>query len=510
MNAAMKNFEDQKADGLSGLRLGVIFVGLLALTGLLALLVGGCSRARLTDGQAAEAISEIISNSASFPGNCSPLYPATDYNAAELPWKVTVDISTSMKGYIIPNGQKTEFSQVLNRLSTRVGAEFASAGEAEEGETNLLTPTSIEDYLKTEFYNRHGADYSNTFQQFTTDSGHNHIFVTDGAFIWKRKMLNPQYLSGLLKRFLSRGGQFALIADQSQYSGQFTSGWNLLNKPVNSDPDDLLVSIDTNNRPFLLWVFVQPGQTLGTPTGSFGKLERLLGSGTEQGGPSWKVLLAQGRSTDHFELVGKSLPRMGNFDQVGDISKLYDLAPDGFAPTMVGDVYLSAGGSVRFNLDSRHNGLLAVDDSARNTHADVKLNTWELCLDQSNHVHLANLVGLPPVQQWRSYTNATAISGGSGGAGSTSGIISNSISRLELSQSRPKLSATNRLGLIAWMVTLTPETSSSQRETWAAISTDNDAREDQGDRIYHLNEYLEVLNEDCLVDDRFVFFTYWP
>src|SRR5262249_2002372 len=158
-----------------------------------------------------------------------------------------------------------------------------------EGLTNnrAAVPRDFTDFLKPEFYLRSGVDYTNLFRLFVLKTNFNHVFVTDSVLFQKGRELKPSSLTLPLHDLLSNGGDFTLLAMRSSYDGEYTSMRRLRDAPVGTPPQEMMVTLTTNARPFLVWVFAQRNQSLEE---FLARITRAPGR-KANGSPEWDVLL---------------------------------------------------------------------------------------------------------------------------------------------------------------------------------------------------------------------------
>ena len=440
-----------------------------------------------------QVIQQVISNSLAFDGNHATLFKHEPDPNSRLPWMVHVDLSASMKGFVNPGS--SAFKVFLERLNQQLpGVQFTA-----EGSTNsqlTAVPSDFPDFLKPEFYLRSGTDYAQLFRQFVLKTNFNHIFITDGVLFQNGHELKPSAVTGPLRELLSNGGDFSLLAQRSAFDGEYTSMRRLKDSPVGTPSQEMMVTITTNARPFLVWIFAQRDQSLPA---LWARISRGMGGADE-----WDSLLPDIRPRHAATLTKYDLAPDGS-DGRRVIASLETLSADQFNAISFGKIFGQR--PVPFNFDiyvpartvgtNIKSDVEAAVQEAR-TNLTASLACWSVVSTNGpTKARNARLVPLrippgPPLQL--KTVSPEQIDGD---------LIK---ARLILPTARPEQAGQYQ----AWLLTITSLLGPTWRSKWAQVSTDNDTSPVDGGRIYNLSAVLEAIQKDCLVVDRTVFVTYWP
>ena len=229
----------------------------------------GCrpSREKMTDDEVVRQVLEATQQQ----GNHAPLYPVDSSTNVSLAWQFHFDLSTTMNGFLKPADEK--FRPLVQKLVSTMDTNATFVGEGGPSSGASLDLTQL---TSPATYTQSGLDYRELFARLVSETNANHALITDGIPLRGRMPVPPLEIIAGLRQFLNRGGDITLLALRLPYKGQLTSVKRLLRAPKNADPEDLVVTVNSTGRPLLLWLFVQPGQTIGTASHPLGRLgERL-------------------------------------------------------------------------------------------------------------------------------------------------------------------------------------------------------------------------------------------
>jgi hypothetical protein len=496
------------------------------------LIVAGCgSKGGKQPWTAGQVVRVLMTNTMSLQGNHSPLLRHDPELSPSLPWKIHVDMCASMQGFVNP--KESDYKHLLERLHQELaGIQFEGSGE---GGPAGNTPRVPADFLKPEFYGRTGVNYSNLFSQFLSETNFNHAWLTDGVLCQNGYGVQASLLTEPLRRLLSEGGEFMLLALRSPYDGEYTSVRRVKESPADTPPKELTVTLTNAARPFLLWLFARPNQSLETvlstisasidpeqaappetnqiskiasdQNGQTPKVALLQNEPAAKPSPHWVVLLSRSRpqhtmTVAEFELTPKGPGRrvFGSLEPLDDGSEL--------APVWLAKVYGKK--PLPFNFDVPV-PMVKTDET---NEVDRMETTWKAT---------QNKLGVS-LAAWSILTTNVPV-----GKTMTRQVV---LERLRLDPMKPefKLGANAhlegdyvKLRLVmpvtrpastttyqAWMLTLTAPPSPEQESKWAQFSTEDDSSPSAGGCIYNLKSVLEDIHRECLVFDRKVFLTYWP
>jgi hypothetical protein len=270
--------------------------------------------------------------------------------------------------------------------------------------------------------------------------------------------------------------------------------------PADTPPKELTVTLTNAERPFLLWLFARPNQSLET-------LLRALSSASAHGSGAakWEVLLSRSRpehamTLDEFELArnGQGRPVFGSLERMDDGSDL--------APVWLAKIFGQRPLPLNFDVPVPMEKIEETNEEARleatlraaQTNLNVSLACWNILQTQSGkakppQVALERLRLDPVKPEFRLGTDSRW-------EGKFLKV------RLLLPVARPAGAAAYQ----AWMVTLTTPPSPELERLWSEFSTEDDSSPAAGGQIYNLKAVLEDIYRECLVFDRKVFLTYWP
>lgn len=460
--------------------------------------------------QASQAIRALITNSLTLSGNHSCLFAQPSDLTRNLPWKVHVDLSTGMQGFVNP--EASDYKAFLEHMNRYLPEGSVWQGEGENALGGIETPKfgGFDDLFKPGQYVRSGVNYSNLFAKFTAETSFNHMLITDGVLFYRGRLLPPRSVTAPLRYLLSYGGDFSLLAMISSYDGTYVSA-----RLVSGGSTDPGVLIRTN-RPFLAWAYIQPGQSLSSGSDKTGTLKRLLGK-TQEPTSEGKARLASGQWVELFPLsrgcgevtmtnTTKALPGL----KVSASMTATRLS--GLATTWKAEIYGGEAVQLDFLLPSsfvgapvRRSDSTNSQDRVYGTSEDylkqlrLDLRCWEMgnsgkLMDGGKLFGLSLEDRVPRVGWNCVWTNLDSQQP------QTPNL------NLNLAQRRPE--CTNQW--LVWLATVNGPVAPAQERLWQSLSTNDDSSPTNGGAIYGLAEFLEAIHQDCLVMNRWVFFTYWP
>src|SRR5436305_5983163 len=92
-----------------------------------------------------QTVRAVMTNTASLPGNHSPLFRHEPGPGEGLPWKVHVDLSASLQGFVNP--KDSAFREFLDRVGQRLpNVQFEGVGER-RGSKQPLAPADPADFF---------------------------------------------------------------------------------------------------------------------------------------------------------------------------------------------------------------------------------------------------------------------------------------------------------------------------------------------------------------------------
>jgi len=313
---------------------------------------------------------------------------------------------------------------------------------------------------------------------------------------------------------------------------------------VNEEAGSRSVDCDVDNRPLLLWVFVQPHQSLKAGPESLAAVYRFLGaqkspaepdgnapvggeSGFRIGNRPVEILIPPSRPLHRVKLTNASCfePSVPGSRPA---FRAIDTATFGtwtFAPIPFGKVVGGADRLINFRFEVPLNSTQFRDllgarrdrTPAQETNVaaakqrlieriNPEIGAELLLVDTTttnrqtaattNRPNAINLIKtMAPGVEWATEAGVSSALGVR-----TLQLCLHDIPRPTVRQERQ----------FAWMLTLRTKASEADRERWALFSTDDDGKASNAGGIYGLRKFLETLHEDCIVLDRVVFFTDWP
>ena len=480
---------------------------LAALLLLCALGVCGCSNsssssdgslAALSRAQAAKIVQAVIDDSITHkPGNHSPLYPVEDVTQNPKPWKVHIDLSSNMQGYVNPDNSSLRL--LLEHLH-----KFMPAGSLFQGERSDAPnpPNQLAQLVKPETYVGTGVNYSNLFMRLIAETDNNHLLLTDCVLLDNRRLLPPRCIADELKVYLARGGDFSLLVFRMPFRGDYTSAWRLTHLPGNAPAEDAVIrDLQHESRPILMWVFTPPGQSIGNQTGPIGKIVDLLNLkptaplNGESGFGKWQCLFPPSRGRQQFQFLANSLP--SGYESNTISAQGFNGMPWAKFANLPEGVTFSFKASLPTTSPEGTNQNRAALLAAVSACTEANVDCWAITNLES--CQIARLTRAPPEAAWTNLPGASTNQAWEA-------------CQLNVRLKRPALPNANMTpDRMVLMFTVLPNRSAAT-SLWkdlSSLSTTDDSSPSAADRIYGLEDVLGLVQTECAVYARTLLFAEW-
>ena len=453
----------------------------------------------------------IVTNSANLDGNNSHLYRPLN-QAGEAKWKVHVDLSSPMQGYLgHPQGR---FKQLLSNLNSI--AELVGVGEHTERSTEAPVPTDLLGFSKQGSYNRSVLDLGTVLSDINHNSGENqvHLLLTDGSSIREGQEVRRSEISSALRSATRFGGDIALLAIQIPYEGLIPV-INPSRDPNQSNPFLNTASVSVMDRTLLIWVFAPKSgmmRSSGHPLGAvFEKLgarvvSNLAGRPADQ--PSFYVGKSPGyilispcepdqrlrfTNSEKYLFTWEESKRVAMKDtalvsETGEFEPITSGRVGGENRNVVFTFELPLGNSSgSFGID------LTAEDVA--DQLDVKLLYYNI---PKNPEVITNLVGRA-IQSPSIHSKVGA-----------SGNLVIELGNLRRPQRENGVPSTD----ILWMLTVKTKATDSLRALWSLLGTTGYSSEGRDPNSFSqvpgLATVLETIHRDYVVLGRVLLYSEWP
>ena len=424
-------------------------------------------------------------------GNHSPLYPVNPATNSPLPWQFHFDLSSTMNGFLNPPDEK--FRALGQKLLSTADTNASFVGEAG---TNSGVPLAWAQLASPGTYVERGLDYQALFVRLLAEANVNHALITDGIPLRGRELDTPPTIIAGHSQFLNQGGDVTLLAIRMPYSGLLTSVKKLREATRNVDLEDVQVSVNTTGRPLLLWLFIQPGQSISSASHPLGRLGERLELRASTNGladwdsafGSWTCLIPPSRAHPPMTLLNEGEPSIACREKL---------------PGMIPVKWLTIGNSlskarILTNLvsipwrgEEEATGPLA-------SNLTVTLSAWTHSRSVSNPIVQATLEA--PSFEWKALPEAKPVNYGFGPMVSA---------RLILTPARPEPArAELETDKFVWLLTV-GYAATALPPRLAAFSTDDDSQPASADAIYGLGELLKMVQGEMRVHSRTIFFADW-